>query len=161
MHEFFHSWKRKVGGVTLVIACVFMAAWVRNQFAQESLNVPTGASSSIRFISGCHYLNIVAMQSPAPENEMASFRYYHHKNSKNSAVIAVHVGMTTIPIRISPFRLARSAFQFSHLEDLTLTMFSLPYWVLVAPLTLTSAWLLLSKQTPKSKQVVPEHSNQG
>ena len=30
MGEFFHGWRRKVGIVTLVIACVFMAGWVRS-----------------------------------------------------------------------------------------------------------------------------------
>jgi len=31
MGEFFKGWRRKTGVVTLVMACVFMSAWVRSQ----------------------------------------------------------------------------------------------------------------------------------
>jgi hypothetical protein len=31
MGEFFKGWRRRVGVVTLVMACVFMAGWVRSQ----------------------------------------------------------------------------------------------------------------------------------
>jgi len=30
MREFFHGWRRKIGVVTLVMACVLMVGWVRS-----------------------------------------------------------------------------------------------------------------------------------
>src|SRR5947209_2489025 len=30
MNNFFHGWRRRAGCVTLVMACVFMAGWVRS-----------------------------------------------------------------------------------------------------------------------------------
>jgi hypothetical protein len=35
MREFFRGWRRKVGCVTLLIACVFAAGWVRSLRARE------------------------------------------------------------------------------------------------------------------------------
>ena len=37
MREFFRSWKRKVGVVTLVIACVVMMEWMRSYVAMDVL----------------------------------------------------------------------------------------------------------------------------
>ena len=31
MREFFKPWRRKIGVVTLVMACVLMAGWVRSE----------------------------------------------------------------------------------------------------------------------------------
>lgn len=38
MHTFFHGWRRKTGMVTLVMACVFMGAWVRGHFIVDRLS---------------------------------------------------------------------------------------------------------------------------
>lgn len=37
MREFFHGWKRKVGVLTLVIACVFAAGWIRSNSTTDIL----------------------------------------------------------------------------------------------------------------------------
>jgi hypothetical protein len=39
MPDFLHSWRRKVGVVTLVMACVAMGLWSRSLITQDILNV--------------------------------------------------------------------------------------------------------------------------
>jgi hypothetical protein len=35
MHTFFHGWRRKIGGVTLVMALALMGAWIRGQYIDD------------------------------------------------------------------------------------------------------------------------------
>jgi hypothetical protein len=41
MREFFRGWKRKTGAVTLVMACLFMASWVRSLSMIDWLTMAT------------------------------------------------------------------------------------------------------------------------
>jgi hypothetical protein len=149
--EFFRGWRRKVGVVTLVMACVFMVGWARNYFIRDSVNIPTGNSSSIEFISGYQCLNLVVMWSSIPDNEMASFRIYHQKEEEE---IGFHAGKFLFAGDNSPFRPAWFSFS-NEVRTTSLMIFSLPYWSITIPLTLLSCWLLLSKpRQPQSKASV-------
>lgn len=37
MHTFFHGWRRKAGCVSLVVACVFVIAWMRSLFRADGV----------------------------------------------------------------------------------------------------------------------------
>ena len=39
MREFFQGWRRKVGVVTLVMACVLTAGWVRSFLIRDILSI--------------------------------------------------------------------------------------------------------------------------
>ena len=43
--NFFHGWRRKLGVVTLVLACVFMGGWMRSQFQFDDLELPAGTAA--------------------------------------------------------------------------------------------------------------------
>ena len=151
MSELIRGWRRKIGVVTLLIACVFMAGWVRNYFIRDSVNIPTGNSSSIEFISGYQCLNLVVMWSTIPDHEMASFRIYHQKEEEE---IGFHAGKFLFAGDNSPFRPAWFSFS-NEVRTTSLMIFSLPYWSITIPLTLLSGWLLLSKpRQPQSKAPV-------
>ncbi|MDB5343510.1 MAG: hypothetical protein JWP89_1887 [Schlesneria sp.] len=51
MYRFFHGWRRKAGGITLVMACVMMAGWVRSSVICEAFFLRTGKSSIDQFYS--------------------------------------------------------------------------------------------------------------
>jgi hypothetical protein len=51
MREFFRGWRRKVGCVTLVMACVFAVAWVRSFFIWDVLTFPVGRDASFEVLS--------------------------------------------------------------------------------------------------------------
>ena len=37
MGDYFKLWRRKIGVVTLVVACVFAVGWVRSQFVEDGI----------------------------------------------------------------------------------------------------------------------------
>jgi hypothetical protein len=154
MKESFRGWRRKIGVVTLVMACLFVAGWVRNYFIRDSVNIPTGNSSSIEFISGYQCLNLVVMWSTIPDHEMASFRIYHQKEEEEIGFPAGKFLFGGFAGDHFPFR--PSWFRFSNeVRTTSLMIFSLPYWSITIPLTLLSGWLLLSKPRQiKSKTLV-------
>ena len=47
MGEFVKGWRRKVGCVTLMLACVFMAVWVRSTQVEDILRVKVGSSNGV------------------------------------------------------------------------------------------------------------------
>ena len=49
MREFFKEWRRKVGLLTLLMACVFMAGWVRSHVIQDQFLFSTDGHSLSRF----------------------------------------------------------------------------------------------------------------
>ncbi|MEI8017188.1 MAG: hypothetical protein WCH39_03260 [Schlesneria sp.] len=154
MREFFQSWRRKIGVVTLLMACVLMGGWMRNYFIRDSVNIPTGSSSSIEFISRYQCLNLVVMWSSIPDSEMASFRIYHQKEEEEIGFPAGKFLFGGFARDHFPFR--PSWFSFSNeVRTTSLMIFSLPYWSITIPLTLLSGWLLLSKpRQPQSKAPV-------
>ena len=155
MSHFFSGWRTKLGCVTLLFSCVAMAGWVRNYFIRDSVNIPTGNSSSIEFISGYQCLNLVVMWSTIPDNEMASFRIYHQKEEEE---IGIHAGKFLFDGFAGDHFLFRPTwFSFSNEVRITkLMIFSLPYWSITIPLTLLSFWLLLSKPRQSSPKKIPE-----
>jgi hypothetical protein len=44
MSEFFRGWRRKIGVVTLVLACVFIGIWIRSKNLSDSFISPAGRS---------------------------------------------------------------------------------------------------------------------
>lgn len=40
MGDYFKLWRRKIGVVTLLMACVFMVAWMRSLIATDSVTLP-------------------------------------------------------------------------------------------------------------------------
>lgn len=46
MGEFFKGWRRKTGVLTLVMACLFAAVWVRSMYQRD-----------YQFVSGAHLLS--------------------------------------------------------------------------------------------------------
>jgi len=51
MGEFFREWRRKIGVVTLMMACVFAAGWVRTYSTRDELCAPFGKTTSINVYS--------------------------------------------------------------------------------------------------------------
>lgn len=54
MREFFKPWRRKLGVLVLVLACVLMAGWARSQRMIDELSVDVfGHQHSFRFANRC------------------------------------------------------------------------------------------------------------
>ena len=65
MREFFKGWQRKVGCVTLAMACAFTAVWFRSQVYWESIAVPfQGAAYSLKSVHGALAISRVWYSDP-------------------------------------------------------------------------------------------------
>ena len=146
MRAFFHGWRRKTGCVTLVIACVMMAVWVRSRIQVDCICLES-RRADFRFVSGGGRFRLV-QGSPG-------MRQLSIKPSTASRSVLI----TTKPqssISKNTMRLEWTVWQAPAVninpESLgaveATTMYS--YWFLITPMTLLSAYLILVKPRQKA-----------
>lgn len=111
MRDFFSSWKRKAGCVTLGMVCVLSCEWVRSTSIVDRIWFPSGTVGA-----GSGFVWWIGM-SPETGWELDS-----------------------IPLRELEGSPEGWAFNEYEWEG--------PFWLVVLPLTLLSAWLLLRKPRP-------------
>ena len=160
MGDYFKPWRRKLGVLTLVLACLFMAAWVRSLavrdtylFQQEQRKgaEPFGHLSFISSNDG----RLKWVQWDA-KNESATFMmvldgsYFNGKSGK----------LDTFDNLTSECRIRFCGLEFWNgtyrKSELNVAMFVLPYGFPVFPLTLLSTWLLLSKPRESTQKRITE-----
>jgi len=146
MGEFFKPWRRKIGVVTLVLACVFMGGWVRSYSFTDQL-IPPGQTSTFHVW--------VSLRG----------RFAWMKVQGQAARVAPSLPMFSSAPGNSPCPIDREYskwyWQFMGFGSGTgnahiYLFWTIPYWSIVVPLTLLSAWLLLSK--PRAKKIEPTAS---
>jgi len=161
MHTYFKPWRRKIGVVTLILACLFMAGWVRSRSVldrffysqQQSMHamfsmdgvvswrrltpfaddLPTGWSQQPKWIT-----------SELTQNSRDNYQFYwkdgnvhwHWQWNGFDFGAALFETLSQVPGKANWIR-REEIWQF-------------PYWSIVIPLTLLSGWLLLSK--PRTKK---------
>lgn len=147
MAEFFRGWKRKVGVVTLVSALMLVTGWMRSGTTQDHLQIKVTDNLTYHFVSsrtslgwqGIHWaepehsLRHVDMWNCATDSRMAQSEDYLH-----DVVVQTISRSADVP------------------NEMTIKAWSAPYWYIVIPLALISAWLLLSK--PRSGVQTPPPS---
>lgn len=158
MGAFFKPWRRKAGCVTLLTACVFAAGWVRSLTICDGMAITfTKSRYSVRsyrhqilwdhehvkngrlyhpFFS--HFRVIISEATHS--DPFDGFRECHWRVSAGDFYIASGIGLAGyysnfVPKPGPPVRFS-------------LMIAQTPYWSIVLPLTLLSAWLLLG--TPRS-----------
>ena len=167
MRDFFKPWRRKLGCVTLVLACVFAGVWVRSLYGSDSTLFPTGKALSLQLISRSATLTIRRFESPYRVRPLIG------NADRIGLVGAVKLDeMTTADIETTLDEIIHAkvgnpyswkfrfwGIEYGHLDvrgmSLRVTVWKLPFWSIVIPLTLLSAWLLLSKQPPAKVKVQP------
>ena len=129
MREFFHGWRRKAGCVTLVVALLLMAGWLRSRNISDRIVIRRYGHVTEYLVSQQSgfgwskeiYWNLIGaeMLTEVPYREWLGFRY----------------GMKLLPDNLVA----------------KVNVRIIPYWSLTIPLTLLSAYLLLWKPRPKPK----------
>ncbi|WP_397569086.1 hypothetical protein [Schlesneria sp. T3-172] len=180
MREFFRGWKRKVGCVALLLACVFMAEWVRSYSATGGVWIPFGSSIwTVCSVKGRLHFVYARCKSPESLNQFPQDVMLIESNEGNkSYVIAYynasrHFKWTTkgkapndlgVPDpelkvwRAWGLAYAEKTKSFNHPDGSvseTIQFGEILHVHVVLPLTLLSAWLLLST-TRKSNQKSPQ-----
>ena len=129
MREFFKGWRRKVGCVTLVVACVVAIAWGRSVRVRDTVEFGFNGSSHYVFIS---------------DGRIEWSRWWYRDGRQPNKTLTWISGPEFIPPwMLIPERVPPAS------------TWAIPYWSLVIPLTLLSAYLLLWKTR---KRTEPDHA---
>jgi hypothetical protein len=142
MREFFRSWKRKIGVLMLVMACVLTAGWLRSLSGLDIIGTPILNQIAIGIESKGSYIGLLIAEAP---NGSVGHPVWHRYTSAQidgwvrsspQAVVEVHpLGMIHIGFAESPIAFSRNCL--------------VPYWTVTLPIALISAWCLLSKSRAK------------
>jgi len=145
MGDFFKGWRRKMGVMTLVMALVFMAGWVRSLTCYDAVGYRWSNVEQVDFIS---FQSVLYLWNQYPSATSTTLRIASNR---------------TYPIHWYSYRLPKDGlvlssanlqwnwryFGFGICENQTtedqMQSLAIPYWSIVLPLTLLSAYLLLGK----------------
>lgn len=146
MREFFRGWKRKIGCMTLVMACVFMGAWIRGHGTKDIIATGNGRglayhefNSSYQGIMWYSHTSDLGYQWDAGWYRV---RIFDRESFNPLAQFADEMAIDR--------RWQWLGFDCGQVHDpdspsFKTSWFLIPYWSTTIPLTLISAFLLLSK----------------
>ena len=153
MQEFFHGWRPKVGCVTLLLASTFAAVWIRSLFFLDmSILARDSAEYRVSSFGGSLSLGRCEVSPPLPLESGTVFSYPLVK------VPGFGTNSDGIKQQYDPWDQQQmewhvdwAGFHFgvgtsdrgAGYKNREQTMIC-PYWSFVIPLTLLSAWLILS-----------------
>jgi hypothetical protein len=151
MREFFCGWRRKIGVVTLALACLFTAGWVRSQTITDCFYASDVAYFVASDTTGFTLLlsDILIEHRQTPFDAMPVFTSAASRQkllSESSIVqqtncLVFKFGMYNWP------------------NGLRMTFVTVPFPSIVIPLALASAWCLLTKpRTKAATKPEPSHA---
>ena len=160
MGEFFRGWRRKVGVVTLLIACLFAAGWVRSQHIVDCIFV--GHPGRVHHLSSdafgiwsaytCYRQTHQGVTTRLlPEFSYRSFKEPLRPISPDFEFSTDHYTVRTF----CGFYFAVATQNDDSIIEEESTWI-IPYWSIVIPLTLLSAFLLLSKPCKSTSKKIIE-----
>jgi hypothetical protein len=152
MGTFFKGWRPKIGVLTLAMACAFAVGWVRSHFSDDriSLKLATGAfgarsnwksllvfrSQLVEGLSNLNTPNLTLHSDPTKNDHRRPLPETHWFN--NGLEI-------TWRIDGFGFHAGRAEYIVEKRTSAWTYYCVMPYWSIVLPLTMLSAWLLLGK----------------
>ncbi|MDB5345252.1 MAG: hypothetical protein JWP89_3629 [Schlesneria sp.] len=163
MREFFRGWRRKVGVVTLAMACALAILWGRSLIYGDSVTVNRGTTTCdfiASFQGELKWLRTIS-PPPPPMGDFSSLGFLHpvpprYSFSMKSRYLTDDETLMPVYGGIGidwEWRLKGLGFQFGT-GDVVGSKFwicLIPYWFVVLPLALLSAYLIL---VPSRKRVV-------
>jgi hypothetical protein len=161
MRQFFRGWKRKVGVVTLVVACLLMVGWVRSLENWESLHLTLlQGKTAVSSVEG----RLVICRSPVNIHfgmfewiTLSTASVFGPGNGSlrpvdASTLFNVHQGNGNEFLwRWQFFGFDCGVIVPGSDSTLRIRYIFVPYWSVVVPLTLLSAYLLFSEPRPAKK----------
>lgn len=145
MREFFQGWRRKVGIVTLLMACVSVMAWVKSRAYQDEIYVRIDKHVIYcvqTFDFGvCLWRYRLLEESMSPDR----FSWTSQRHFRGSEEF-----LDLLPLRsLLGIRYASDKIRSDQYHVLII-----PYWLITGPLTLLSAYLILWQ--PRKRVVVDQ-----
>ena len=156
MREFFKPWRRKAGCVTLVMACVLMAAWIRGLFFLDFTIVGGVPDAKSEFTlgsseEGIEWCRTTFLDSVSINHVSINWHSIAHSMNLRTPREVRYPGYRMI----RRWRILGFIVDEGDSVDCRIRDWVIPYWSIVLPLTLLSAWLLFSKQPAIMPRVEP------
>ncbi len=145
MVEFFSGWRRKAGVVTLLMACIFMAGWLRSNVLQDNFAFYSGIHSDDALLSADNSLGWYRHSSP--DSIVSPFMPYWRTWPFTEIDNVFHDPALSRSWRFCGFASAE-------FERQGIKVWIIPYWSIVIPLTLLAAYLLLSKPNKSTSKKI-------
>lgn len=140
MREFFQGWRRRVGCITLLMAIALMAGWMRSRLVED--------------VAACSILDNRHVFATYPDQIV-----WWTWNESATRDISFPINWSEIDWYLQPPDIIR-AYEIKWSAPNLIWHWEVPYWSLTVPLTLLSAWLLLSRprRSTKPNTGVPPHA---
>lgn len=146
MRDFFRGWRRKLGCVTLLLACVFTAAWLRHAFVTDHLDYSVGPDVADSWISADNCLFWIRNRI-----DRKKYSRYHPKEMMPALDPPYYVWSTSpsgkLDLRSYEWYWYSFGIGFGQHEREPGIYWSYaitPFWIMITPLTSISALLLIS-----------------
>ena len=143
---YFKSLRRKIGALTLVVACLCMAGWMRSFVTFDALYAPIGQLISA---NGGIYGEL-CVEMPLDFTFFSYGSQGPHVKGR-----ADYYNDSNMVRRFWHWRFFGFAYGFFPADRQKAILFIVPYWSIVMPLTLLSAYLLFSNPWPEKSR--PTH----
>lgn len=144
MGAYFKPWRRKAGCVTLALVAVLGVEWLKSQLVCEGyFRFGEKRNHSIMSVRG----GIVWQWSPEQPNEDPQDHHRWH------SAVGTSKGLDRSKYRLRCFGFEIREYVASWGNGQPITEYAIPYWSIVLPLSLLSAYLLLSKPRPQKPAV--------
>jgi hypothetical protein len=149
MGKFFRGWRRKLGVVTLAMACVFMGGLVRSLSIGDRVTFFTGALTGESIRSENCYLAFASWKASRSSGPRPSFvEWDRYRLAKGNPRPDDDPGIE-YRFRCLVFGFGKSSGGMSLTQANRFCFLS--YWAAILPLTLLSAYLLLTKPRSSTK----------
>ena len=155
MGDYFKPWRRKIGVLTLVLACLFMAGWVRSLSQADTIALSGDNVTQNQLISSAgtvcwDHISLKGVNGFPSNNADVIFAILVSERPKRRVFWQRSWCGFETGQYISP--------QFGPVRGLIWRNWQIPYWSIVIPLTLLSAYQLLSRPR-KPTTVTPPPAN--
>ena len=167
MWDFFRGWRRKIGSITLLIACALTLIWVRSDVIRDNITLcPSFYLPQLPW-----YGEIVSLQG--------SMGWHRYEMEPGLGGIGANFPVTFYSYQVkhyfacSPIIEDTLVWQWkwggfgygaskTHLKGMSAHVWIIPCWSVTVPLTLVSIWFLLSKPRPvNQKNITEPDANEG
>lgn len=141
---YFHPWRRKVGILALLLACLSVAGWLRSLTKIDEWVIAPHKEIRVLCVSGYQQWGVRLYC----RSQLLILRYDELNGNRNSRTESVFDGGRLLERRESKThfeRVKRFEFKvlFDHDDDEIVLL--IPYWLIVIPMMAFSAYLLFSK----------------
>ena len=165
MGEFFKPWRRRIGLVALILACVLMVGWLRSLSTQDTFTLGFGSSTSCKLVSVSGRV-IIAKVSIDGKEPIRPVFWTSPEIIEGAWAIFLPLPEEaqlswTLPISEDLFSTGDDEMGANFIS-FVVKWCQFPYWFVVTPLTALSAFLLLTKPCRSNQTKIPEPtSNEG